>query len=145
MVWLQHKIHELEIEMAKLEAEDRELDSELAVRDPGLVRLKESEETKFLGPSSGIAIARVVMNLAKKVTDSKSIKDVISESRIQQVEKQFAEEETQKVPEKPPIPMHSEAPAVNLPSKDLTLNLVQLFFTKGKWWFLSVRIALTSA
>ncbi|KAF2102934.1 hypothetical protein NA57DRAFT_31918, partial [Rhizodiscina lignyota] len=130
VVWLQHKILQLEQELAILEAEDRELDSELAVRNPGLVRLKESEETKFLGPSSGIAISRVVMNLAKQFSDSKSIKQIISETKVKAVEEQFAEEEAIAVPENPPTPMYSEAPAVDLPSRDLTSNLVNLFFMK---------------
>lgn len=130
MVWLQHKIQDLERELSVLEAEDRELDSEVAVRNPGLVRLRESEETKFLGPSSGIAMSRVVMNLAKQFTDAKSIKEIITETEVKAAEKQFAEEEAKAVPETPPIPMYSCAPAVDLPSKELTSNLVDLFFTK---------------
>lgn len=131
VVWLQHKIQELEVELARLEAEDKEMDTELAVRNPGLVRLKESEEMKFLGPSSGIAISRVVMNLAKQFSDSQSIKDIISETRKDSIEARFAKEEAQAVPEQPPIPMYSEAPAVALPSKSTTSDLVQLFFLKG--------------
>jgi hypothetical protein len=122
------------MELARLDFEDKELDTELAVRNPGLVRLKESEEMKFLGPSSGIAISRVVMNLAKRFSDSKSIKEIISESRRGAIEEKFAEEEAKAVPEQPPIPMYSEAPAMDLPSKELTANLVHLFFLKGKTW-----------
>jgi hypothetical protein len=131
VVWLQSKIQELESELSRLDIEDKELDTELAVRNPGLVRLKESEEMKFLGPSSGIAISRVVMNLAKQFSDSKSIKEIISETRRDAIEEKFAEEEAKAVPEQPPIPMYSEAPAVELPSKELTSNLVNLFFSKG--------------
>jgi preprotein translocase subunit Sec61beta len=38
----------------------------------GLVRFKENEESKFLGPSSGIAITRLVMEMAKQNTDTKA-------------------------------------------------------------------------
>ena len=76
---LQNKIQVLEAELAHaVEEQYANLDAEVMMRSAGLVRFKQHDEGRYLGASSGIAMTRLVMELAKQNTDSKSIKEVIA-------------------------------------------------------------------
>jgi len=94
------------------------------------VRIQEHDETKFLGPSSGIAITRLVMQLAKQFTDAKSISDIITQNEAQEVKLTFDEEGDK--PTSKIYPMISDVAAEELPQRDLLDLLVRLFNCKGK-------------
>jgi len=130
VVYLQHKVRRLEQELAELEKEDLEPDPEDVVRPGAAVRIQEHDETKFLGPSSGIAITRLVMRLAKKVTDAKSITDIVSESRARCIKETFNEEGEK--PTSKVYPLISNVASEELPQRNLTNLLLELFCCKGK-------------
>jgi hypothetical protein len=129
VVYLQHKVRKLEKQLADLEKEDLDPDPEDVVRPGAAVRIQEHDETKFLGPSSGIAITRLVMRLAKQITDAKSITDIVSEKRAQHIKETFNEEGDK--PTSKIYPLISDVAAEELPQRDLTNLLVQLFCCKG--------------
>jgi hypothetical protein len=129
VVYLQHKVRTLEKQLADLEKEDVDPDPEDMVRPGAAVRIQEHDETKFLGPSSGIAITRLVMQLAKQFTDAKSITDIVSESRAQYIKDTF-NQEGQK-PTSKVYPLISHVAAEELPQRNLTNLLMELFCCKG--------------
>jgi preprotein translocase subunit Sec61beta len=46
-----------------MEQEDvPELDPEVTMRSAGLIKFSENDESRYLGPSSGIAVTRLVMD-----------------------------------------------------------------------------------
>lgn len=120
----------LERELAKAESEiQHAADAELMVRGAGRIRFKENDEPRYLGASSGIAMTRLVMEMAKQNTDSKSIKDVVPEFTAQEIKDAFAEEDSK--PTSKVYPMISSIPQSNLPPKALTYKLIDLFVAKG--------------
>ena len=131
VVHLQHKVRDLEKQLADLERDDIEPDPEDVMRGAAAVRIQESDESKFLGPSSGIAITRLVMQLAKQFTDSKSISDIVPNSRARLIKERFAQEEAK--PTSKIYPLISDVAAEELPNRDLTNLLVQLFNLKGSY------------
>jgi hypothetical protein len=116
--------------MAELEKEDLEPDPEDMVRPGAAVRIQEHDETKFLGPSSGIAITRLVMQLAKQFTDAKSITDIVTQNDMQTIKETFNEEGDK--PTSKIYPLTSDVAAEELPQRDLTNLLVDLFDCKGE-------------
>jgi hypothetical protein len=128
-VHLQHKVRDLEKQLADLERDDCEPDPEDVVRGVAAVKIHESDETKFLGPSSGITITRLVMQLAKQFTDSKSISEIVPDLRAKLIKATFDEED--KKPTSKVYPLVSDVAAEELPNRDLTNLLVQLFYSKG--------------
>jgi hypothetical protein len=128
-VHLQHKVRDLEKQLADLERDDVEPDPEDVMRGAAAVRTKESDETKFLGPSSGITITRLVMQLAKQFTDSKSISEIVPDSRAKSIKATFDEEDEK--PTSKVYPLISDVAAEELPNRDLTNLLVELFYSKG--------------
>lgn len=98
------------------------------VRPGGLVRLDADDETpRFLGPSSGIAMTRLVMEEAKKYTDSRSIRELVPEVRQRRTPLQSPESATRTKS----YPMISAVPAPTLPSRLVTDKLVEVFNQKG--------------
>ncbi|KAF2497063.1 hypothetical protein BU16DRAFT_526109 [Lophium mytilinum] len=128
VVHLQHKVRDLEKQLADLERDDIDPDPEDVMRGAASVRIQESDESKFLGPSSGIAITRLVMQLAKQFTDSKSISDIVPQSRARSIKERFAEEEAK--PTSKVYPLISDVAAEELPNRDLMNLLLQLFDLK---------------
>ncbi|KAF2204024.1 hypothetical protein GQ43DRAFT_365482 [Delitschia confertaspora ATCC 74209] len=128
VVHLQHKVRDLEKQLADLERDDVEPDPEDVMRGAAAVRIQESDESKFLGPSSGITITRLVMQLAKQFTDSKSISEIVPDSRAKSIKATFSEED--KKPTSKVYPLISDVAAEELPNRDLTNLLVQLFYSK---------------
>lgn len=127
---LRDKARGLERELAAVEKDVRHAaDAELMVRGAGRIRFKENDEPRYLGPSSGIAITRLVMEMAKQNTDSKSIKDVVPELTAQEIKAAFAQESSK--PTSKVYPMISSVPQPNLPPRNLTYRLVDLFVAKG--------------
>ncbi|KAK9415317.1 putative Zn(2)-C6 fungal-type domain-containing protein [Seiridium unicorne] len=83
VVKLQEKVRALEAELGQYtEEEDFPRNNEELLRPGGLVRLNESDETpRYLGPSSGIAMTRMVMEEAKRFTDSTRISELVPSVR----------------------------------------------------------------
>lgn len=81
VIRLQDKVRALEATLSQYtEEETSPPRPEDAIRPGGLVRLDENDDTpRFLGPSSGIAMTRLVMEEAKKYTDSRSIRELVPE------------------------------------------------------------------
>jgi hypothetical protein len=129
VVHLQHKVRHLEAQLEQLESEDWEPDPESIVRDGADVRIQEHDESKFLGPSSGIAITRLVMHLAKRFTQSESINDIVDQTKADEIKETFAEEE--KKPTSKVYPHISDVAAPELPERGLTNVLVKLFNARG--------------
>ncbi|OQD87495.1 hypothetical protein PENANT_c005G04566 [Penicillium antarcticum] len=125
------KARALERELAQAEREiQHAADAELMVRGAGRIRFKENDEARYLGPSSGIAMTRLVMEMAKQNTDSKSIKDVVPEFTAQEIKDAFAKEDSK--PTSKIYPMISSIPQPNLPPQNLTYKLIDLFVAKSQ-------------
>lgn len=117
------------------------------MRGAGRIRFKDNDEPRYLGASSGIAITRLVMEMAKQNTDSKSIKDVVPELTAHEIKAAFAQEDSK--PTSKIYPMISSIPQASLPPQNLTYKLIDLFVAKGttrqisgRWQ--SSRLLLTS-
>ncbi len=94
------------------------------------MRLDEDDETpRFLGPSSGIAMTRLVMEEAKKYTDSRSIRELVPEVRQRRTPVQSPESSSER---KKSYPMISAVAAQTLPSRLVTDKLLEVFNQKGK-------------
>ncbi|EQL28227.1 hypothetical protein RJZ56_005286 [Blastomyces dermatitidis] len=129
---LRERIKILSQELAQVESEISHCpDAELMVRGAGLIRFKETDEPRFLGPSSGITITRLVMEMAKQNTDSKSIKEVVNEATAQEIKYAFTQE-SQK-PTSKIYPMISSVAEPNLPPRELTYRLVDIFMVKAQY------------
>ncbi len=129
VVHLQKKVLQLEEELAALQKEEQGPNPEEVVSSAAAVRLQESPETKFLGPSSGIAITRLVMQLAKQFTDSQSISEIVPQATAQHAKEQYAQEEAK--PDSKVYPLISNVAAEGLPKREVTDPLVELFCIKG--------------
>jgi len=124
-------VRDLEKQLAELEAEEAEPDPEDEMRKAATVRVQDGDESKYLGPSSGIAITRLVMQLAKQFTDTKSISEIVPDARAKQIKERFAVEEAK--PTSKIYPLISNVAAEELPNRGLTDLLVQLFYSKGQY------------
>ncbi|KAE8441851.1 hypothetical protein EG329_004252 [Mollisiaceae sp. DMI_Dod_QoI] len=131
VIRLQDKVRALEAELSQYtEEEGFPQNTEDIVRPGGLVRLDEDDETpRFLGPSSGIAMTRLVMEEAKKYTDSRSIRELVPEVRQRRTPVQSPEAATRKKS----YPMISAVPAPTLPSRLVTDKLVEVFNQKAQY------------
>lgn len=130
IVSLREKARALEKELAQAEQEiQHTADAELMVRGAGRIRFSDNDEPRYLGASSGIAMTRLVMEIAKQNTDSKSIKDVVPELTAQEIKAAFAQEDTK--PTSKVYPMISSIPQDSLPPRTLTYKLIDLFVAKG--------------
>ncbi|KAH8724837.1 fungal-specific transcription factor domain-containing protein [Phaeosphaeriaceae sp. PMI808] len=128
VVHLQHKVRDLEKQLAELEKDDAEPDAEDVMRGAAAVRVQDTDESKFLGPSSGITITRLVMQLAKQFTDSKSISEIVPHARAHSIKDTFTQED--KRPTSKIYPLVSDVAAEELPTRELTNLLVDLFYCK---------------
>ncbi|KAJ9669446.1 hypothetical protein H2201_000313 [Coniosporium apollinis] len=128
VIHLQQKVRNLEEQLARLENDELDPDPEDVMRDAAAVKVQDSNESKYLGPSSGIAITRLVMQLAKEFTDSKSISDIVPDASAQSIKARFAQEDTK--PTSKVYPMVSDVAAEELPNRELTGQLVKLFYMK---------------
>lgn len=137
---LRERVRMLEEELSNAEKEvTRSPDAEIMVRGAGLIKFGENDEPRFLGPSSGITITRLVMEMAKLNTDTKSIKEIVPDITAQEVKDAFSQE-SQK-PTSKIYPMISSVAEPNLPPRELTYRLVDIFMAKGTplfwlfaWW-----------
>lgn len=123
-------MRELESQLARIEIDDPSRpDDEHMVRGPGLVKFKENDESRYLGPSSGISITRFVMELAKRNTKSPSIKDIVPDVKARQIKERFTNESSK--PTSKVYPLISDVAAPDLPTRGLTDQLVSSFNHKG--------------
>lgn len=141
---LQKRVRQLEAELAQYTDEEgdypRSYDD--MVRPGGMVRLGEAGETaRYLGPSSGIAMTRLLMEEAKRCTESRRIADLIPEVRARSIARR---DRMQSVvmggsvsgpSGKKSFPATSEIPAPSLPSRGLVDGLVRIFNERGGWYF----------
>jgi len=128
VIYLQQRVRQLELELEKTENDEGHDDPEVMVRSGAGVKLQEHDETKYLGPSSGTQITRLVMQLAKHFTNSNSIKEIVNETKARQVKALYAEEATK--PTSKIYPLTSHVAAEELPNRSLTQLLVQLYNLK---------------
>jgi hypothetical protein len=130
VVHLQHRVRELEKQLEELEKDDLDPEPEDVVRHGARVHIAEQDESKFLGPSSGIAITRLVMQLAKQFTDSQSITDIVDQNQADHIKKRFVDEGDK--PTSKVYPLISDVAAEGLPPRNLTNLLVDLSMAKCK-------------
>ncbi|KAF1738988.1 Transcriptional activator protein acu-15 [Beauveria bassiana] len=136
VIKLQDKVRALEAELDHYtdEAADYPKSSEDIVRPGGMIRLSVSDEIpRYLGPSSGIALTRLLMEEAKRFTDSKSIGELIPEVRARRQARmqsiQMAGTGTL-TGHKKSYPMVSEVPAEGLPKRVIANKLIDAFYQK---------------
>jgi Fungal Zn(2)-Cys(6) binuclear cluster domain len=130
VVHLQHRVDELQAQLELLEKDDYQPDPEEIVRGGADIKInKEDDDSKFLGPSSGIAITRLVMQLAKRFTQSDSINDIVAPNQAELAKEAFAQEEPK--PTSKVYPIISNVAAPDLPPREMTDVLVKLFNIKG--------------
>ncbi|CZT50308.1 related to purine utilization positive regulator [Rhynchosporium secalis] len=132
VIRLQDKVRALENELGQYtEEEGLPHNTEDIVRPGGLVRLDEDDETpRFLGPSSGIAMTRLVMEEAKKYTGSRSIRELVPEVRYRRSPMPSPEASTGR---KKSYPMISAVPALSLPSRLVADKLLEVFNQKAQY------------
>lgn len=120
----------LEAELSQYTDEDDfPRNHEEMVRPGGLVRLNETDETpRYLGPSSGIAMTRLLMEDAKLFTDSKRISELIPEVRARrQARMQSVVMTAPPNGRKKSYPMISAHPAQNLVTRQVADKLMEIF------------------
>ena len=130
VVELQHRVKALEYELAVAKTDELE-DPEVMMRSAASVRIQNTEDSQFLGPSSGIALTRLVLKLAKECTGAEKISDVVSDAQAKQIKAAFTEEEAK--PFSKVYPSTSNIAAEGLPpDQGLVDRLVQLFNLRGE-------------
>ncbi|KAH9987437.1 fungal-specific transcription factor domain-containing protein [Xylariaceae sp. FL0662B] len=145
VVKLQEKVRTLEAELGQYTDEDDfPQNREDFLRPGGLVRLNETDETpRYLGPSSGIAMTRILMEEAKRYTDSKRISELIPDVRerrhAEMTNGNFPGTRSQSFSMPPPIsarkksyPMISRVAAPSLPSRGMADKLIEVFHQRAQ-------------
>jgi Fungal specific transcription factor domain len=106
-------------------------DAEAMIRGAGMIKFHEKDEYRFLGPSSGIAITRLVMDLAKQNTLNKSIREVVPDTTAQEIKQKFDDESAK--PTSKIYPLISSVAAPYLPRNDLMDGLVDIYMAKAQY------------
>ncbi|PKK51350.1 hypothetical protein CI102_3326 [Trichoderma harzianum] len=136
VITLQDKVRALEAELGQYTDEDGDHPptSEELVRPGGMIRLGGNDETpRYLGPTSGIAMTRLLMAEAKRFTDSNKISDLIPEVRARsQARMQSIQMTGSGSSRKKSYPMVSECPAEGLPTRAVADKLVEIYFKKAQ-------------
>ncbi|EFX00234.1 c6 zinc finger domain containing protein [Grosmannia clavigera kw1407] len=138
VVSLQKKVRQLEAELAQYTEEDLPQDTEDMIRPGGLVRLSDSDETpRYLGPSSGIAMTRLLMEQAKRYTEWQCISELIPKlqaRRRERLDRMHSIAGMNGGPDvggsgirKKSYPMISAHPAPGLPTRPMAEMLFKLF------------------
>lgn len=141
LVRLKETVRQLEAEYARVLGEDDDSDSNEEIVTPGgMVRLNETDETpRYLGPSSGIAMTRLVMEEAKRYTESNRISELVPEVRARRTERMnrmqsivsFRQSLAGPSSRKKSYPMVSDHPAEDLPSRAIADRLVEVYIQRG--------------
>jgi hypothetical protein len=136
-------VRALEAELGQyVDDDDHAKNDEDFIRPGGLVRLNETDETpRYLGPSSGIAMTRIVMEEAKRYTDTGRISELIPEVKGRRKAGAFGavgpgmRSQSFSIPplnsRKKSYPMISAVAAPNLPSRGIADKLVEVFHQRG--------------
>lgn len=144
VVKLQEKVRALEAELGQYtDEDDLPKNREDFIRPGGLVRLNETDETpRYLGPSSGIAMTRILMEEAKRYTDSKHIAELIPDVRDRQHTApsgtSFSTMRSQSFAmlpsssRKKSYPIISGVAAQNLPSRGIADRLIEVFHQRAQ-------------
>jgi hypothetical protein len=146
VVHLQQKVRQLEAELSQYTDDDNDHpeSAEDIVRPGGLVKLSESDETpRYLGPSSGIAMTRLLMDQAKRYTDSQRISELFPDVRARRMDRfdrmqsivhmgASVSGPSGMAAKKKNFPMVSEIPAQTLPARQVADKLVEVFNSRGK-------------
>jgi hypothetical protein len=140
-VKLQDKVKQLEAELSQYMDEDEmPKSSEDLVRLGGFVRLNDHDETpRYLGPSSGIAMTRLLMEEAKRHADKKKISELIPEVRDRRQERLNRMQSIVSMGgsisgpsgRRKSYPLISSGPASFLPSREMMDKLVDGFNNRG--------------
>lgn len=105
--------------------------------------MSEADETpRYIGPSSGIAMTRLLMEQAKRYTDSQRISELIPDVRARRLDRLNRMQSVVHIgasisgpsgnaARKKSFPMVSEHPAEALPSRQVTEKLVEVFNSRG--------------
>ena len=131
---MQNKVKSLEADLAKFNIkDDANLEPEEDVRTAAVVEFRRGAERKYLGPSSGTTMTRLVMRLAKRVIGARSIHEVISSDRLRQINDRAAQDVDQPTSkrnlDRPPlVASYAED---SLPGRELVTVLVRLYNVQG--------------
>ena len=133
IVDLQDTLKSLQLELNSLETreEQDEADPEAMVRAPNLVKFNESNDSRFLGPSSGIGVTRFVMDFAKRYAGRGTIREVVPTEAAQEI-KETNNTESEK-PTSKVYPLVSSVAAPHLPGRDLMEQLLQVYNQKAQY------------
>jgi hypothetical protein len=125
-------VRRLNTELKLLDKEDEYVpDHATMAREAGLVKFGDNEESRFLGPSSGIAITRFVMEFAKQNASRRTIKAVVSNHAAAEIKQKFdveSDKPTSKV-----YPLISSVAAPDLPNRELMEKLVEIYMVKAQY------------
>ncbi|PWI66652.1 hypothetical protein PCL_04790 [Purpureocillium lilacinum] len=136
VIKLQDRVRALEAEIAQYTNDENDYPrtNEDIVRPGRMIRLKASDETpRYLGPSSGIAMSRLLMEEAKRYTDSQRISDLIPEVRARsQARMQSIQMTDPGAGRKKSYPMVSDHPAEGLPKRETADKLVEVYKQKSQ-------------
>ncbi|KAI2624779.1 hypothetical protein GGS21DRAFT_532041 [Xylaria nigripes] len=147
VVKLQERVRALDAELALYIDDDDDhhaKDQEDFLRPGGLVRLDETDETsRYLGPSSGIAMTRIVMEEAKRYTDTGRISELVPDVKgrrkptilgIPAVVGMRSQSFSMPMvnPRKKSYPMISAVAAQSLPSRAITDKLIEVFHQRAQ-------------
>ncbi|KAB8339200.1 hypothetical protein FH972_022134 [Carpinus fangiana] len=133
IIQLQEEVKRLERELAEVETDSREEpDPEALVREAAIVRLHDTDERKYLGPSSGTTMTRILIQLAKRITGADSISDIISAEKARRAQdRRYAEESK---PSSKDVdytyPLTSQGANPVLPSQEITTLLMEVYNIK---------------
>ena len=130
VIHLQDRVKELELELASLTTAPSPSKHNIDSVGRGVsVKIKEGDEfPRFLGPSSGIAMTRLVLEMARDLWDAKSIREIITEQKAQELKEKYQNESAK--PTSKVYPLISFVAAPGLPSQELTEQLVQNYNLK---------------
>lgn len=138
VIKLQDKVRALEAELDQYtdDAADYPRTNEDIIRPGGMIRLSVSDETpRYLGPSSGIAMTRLLMEEAKRYTETNSVSELIPEVRARrQARMQSIQMTGAPNVRKKSFPMMSEHPAETLPNRNVAQKLINGFYQKCKYF-----------
>ncbi|KAK7715141.1 hypothetical protein SLS64_003838 [Diaporthe eres] len=148
VVHLQQKVRQLEAELSQYTDDDNDHpeSAEDIVRPGGLVKLSESDETpRYLGPSSGIAMTRLLMDQAKRYTDSQRISELFPDVRARRMDRLDRMQSivhmgasvsgpSGMAARKKNFPMVSEIPAQTLPARQVADKLVEVFNSRAQYF-----------
>ncbi|PFH59155.1 hypothetical protein XA68_12739 [Ophiocordyceps unilateralis] len=136
VVRLQDKVRTLEAELRQYtdDGNDYPCSNEDIVRPGGMIRVGANDETpRYLGPSSGIAMSRLLMEEAKRYTESHRISELIPEVRARsQARMQSIQMTGLAVSRKKSYPVVSDHPAETLPKRETAEKLVEVYKQKSQ-------------